>query len=223
MTQFVVSRDSLDDDHAESGEVSYNVMNVPSGSLCRALSESAGDAELAQVLERYLGDLEAGRCPDIHELVREHPAIADRLKACLESLRVLQQAAGGLGPLTDTSNLAGPARSLGDFHIIRQLGRGGMGVVYEAEQVSLGRRVALKVLPLAALLDGRQLERFKNEARAAAMLKHPNIVSVYSVGCEHGVHYYAMELVEGQTLADVIAGVRHAVGWANADHARTPS
>ena len=78
-----------------------------------------------------------------------------------------------------------------------------MGVVYEAEQISLGRRVALKVLPFAAMLDKQQLARFKNEARAAATLDHPNIVAIYSVGCERGVHYYAMQLVEGQSLAQV--------------------
>ena len=79
-----------------------------------------------------------------------------------------------------------------------------MGVVYEAEQLSLGRRVALKVLPFAAMLDKQQLARFKNEARAAATLDHPNIVAIYSVGVERGVHYYAMQLIEGQSLAQVI-------------------
>ena len=91
-----------------------------------------------------------------------------------------------------------PSGILGDFRILREIGRGGMGVVYEAEQLSLGRHVALKVLPFAAMLDQQQLARFKNEARAAATLKHPNIVSVYSVGSERGVHYYAMELIEGR-------------------------
>jgi serine/threonine protein kinase len=76
-----------------------------------------------------------------------------------------------------------------------------MGVVYEAEQISLGRRIALKVLTFAAILDPRQLQRFQNEARAAASLKHPNVVSVYSVGCERGVHYYAMDFVEWRNLA----------------------
>ena len=97
---------------------------------------------------------------------------------------------------------------LGDFRIVREIGRGGMGVVYEAEQISLKRRVALKVLPFAAVLDQKQLQRFKNEAQAAASLKHPNIVGVHSVGCERGVHYYAMEYIEGQTLAQVIDELR---------------
>jgi tetratricopeptide (TPR) repeat protein len=79
-----------------------------------------------------------------------------------------------------------------------------MGVVYEAEQLSLGRRVALKVLPFAAALDAKQLQRFKNEARAAAHLHHTHIVPVYAVGCERGVHFYAMQFIDGQTLAELI-------------------
>ena len=101
---------------------------------------------------------------------------------------------------------------LGDFRILREIGRGGMGVVYEAEQASLGRRVALKVLPFAAVLDPRQLQRFKNEALAAACLIHQNIVPVYSVGCERGVHYYAMQYVEGESLAQVVRDLRRAEG-----------
>src|SRR5208282_1743907 len=87
---------------------------------------------------------------------------------------------------------------LGDFYILRQIGQGGMGIVYEAEQISLVRRVALKVLPFASTLDARQLQRFQNEARAAAHLHHRHIVPVYTAGCERGVHYYAMQFVDGQ-------------------------
>ena len=90
-------------------------------------------------------------------------------------------------------------------HPVREVGRGGMGVVYEAEQISLNRRVALKVLPFAATMDPRQLQRFQNEAQAAACLHHANIVPVHGVGCERGVHFYAMQFIEGQTLAEVIA------------------
>src|SRR5262245_10301592 len=97
---------------------------------------------------------------------------------------------------------------LGDYRLLREIGRGGMGVVYEAEQISLHRRVALKMLPFAAALDARQLQRFRNEAEAAAHLHHSNIVPVFAVGAERGVHYYAMQYIEGQSLADLIDELR---------------
>jgi serine/threonine protein kinase/tetratricopeptide (TPR) repeat protein len=87
-----------------------------------------------------------------------------------------------------------------------------MGVVYEAEQISLGRRVALKVLPFAATLDPRQLQRFKNEAHAAACLQHQHIVPVHFVGYERGVHYYAMQYIDGQPLNAVIRQLRQQSG-----------
>src|SRR5206468_4591036 len=93
---------------------------------------------------------------------------------------------------------------LGDFRLLREIGRGGMGVVYEAEQVSLRRRVALKVLPFAAALDARQIQRFQIEAQAAACLHHPHIVPVHGVGNERGVYYYAMQLIDGQSLSAMI-------------------
>ena len=83
-----------------------------------------------------------------------------------------------------------------------------MGVVYEAEQISLRRRVALKVLPFAAAIDPRRLQRFKTEALAAAHVQHERIVPVHAVGCERGVHYYAMQFIDGQSLAALIAGLR---------------
>src|SRR5437899_6037756 len=106
---------------------------------------------------------------------------------------------------TETPNAVGV---LGDYRLLREIGRGGMGVVYEADQISLRRRVALKVLPFAAALDGRQLQRFNTEAQAAAQLHHSNIVPVFAVGCEQGVHYYAMQFIEGQTLAQLIRDLR---------------
>jgi eukaryotic-like serine/threonine-protein kinase len=107
--------------------------------------------------------------------------------------------------------------TLGDFRILREIGRGGMGVVYEAEQVSLSRRVALKVLPFAAVMDSRQLARFKNEAQAAAQLHHTNIVPVLSVGCERGVHFYAMQFIDGQTLAQIVQQARELTGLDSPD------
>ncbi|HMF12321.1 MAG TPA: serine/threonine-protein kinase, partial [Gemmataceae bacterium] len=180
-----------------------------------ASSSGLADAELARVLDAYLASIEAGDPLDADALATEHPAIADRLRACLASLQLVEETAGRLaaaraeeGPDGAPITAEPTHGALGDFRIIREVGRGGMGVVYEAEQVSLGRRVALKVLPFAATMDARQLQRFKNEAHAAAQLHHTNIVPVYFVGCERGVHYYAMQFIEGHSLADVIAALK---------------
>ena len=97
---------------------------------------------------------------------------------------------------------------LGDYRILREVGRGGMGVVYEAEQESLGRRVALKVLPDAALADAQQVLRFQREARAAARLHHTNIVPVFGVGRDDGHHYYVMQFIPGMGLDAVLEELR---------------
>jgi serine/threonine protein kinase/Flp pilus assembly protein TadD len=163
-------------------------------------------------LERYLAAAEAGTAPAREEFLARYPELADDLDACLATLRFIHRAVAG--PHAAAVSVSGiePAeegtRRLGDFRIVREVGRGGMGVVYEAEQISLGRRVALKVLPFAATLDPRQLQRFHNEARAAASLDHPHIVHVHAVGCERAVHFYAMQFIDGQTLAALISDLR---------------
>src|SRR5207253_4705294 len=135
---------------------------------------------------------------------QKHPERADELRKLWPALQMLAVTSSSAAE-REHADAAGDALSgiLGDFRILREIGRGGMGVVYEAEQISLSRRVALKVLPFAATLDQRQLQRFKNEALAAAALDHPHIVDVYGVGCERAVHFYAMRLIEGHTLAEV--------------------
>src|SRR5262249_12987096 len=111
------------------------------------------------------------------------------------------------------STSATPER-IGDFHILRENGRGGMGIVYEAEQVSLGRHVALKVLPSHALLDPKHLQRFQREARAAARLHHTNIVPVFGVVEWRGpegsspIHYYVMQFIQGLGLDEVLIELR---------------
>ncbi len=164
-------------------------------------------ARLTEVLERYLARQEEGAAPDGKRVIAENPDLAEVLGAYFESLDFLHQAATGLGR-ADGQERPRPEVSqkrLGEYRIVREIGRGGMGVVYEALQTSLDRRVALKVLPFAAVLDQRQIARFENEARAAAHLHHPHIVPVFSVGCEEGVHYYVMQYIEGQPLDVAIA------------------
>src|SRR5439155_2263371 len=124
------------------------------------------------------------------------------------------------GPIPAASPPGGATTELGqlgDFRLLREIGRGGMGVVYEAEQISLRRRVALKVLPFAAAIDPRQLQRFQNEALAAAHLRHEHVVPVHAVGCERGVHYYAMQFIEGHSLAELIKELRRLEGLDPAD------
>ncbi len=116
------------------------------------------------------------------------------------------------------ANLAG--QRLGDFELTRELGRGGMGVVYEAVQISLGRRVALKVLSPGLGLTPKVIDRFHREAAAAARLHHTNIVPVYSTGEERGTHFYAMELIDGPSLDAVIRGLRPAPGTGPNDQTR---
>src|SRR5438132_4791368 len=174
-------------------------------------SASAGATEQAasviRVLEGYLDELERGGAVDPESLVARHPEMAEELRAYLRQLDVLHLATAGLrSPLRADQALAAEETAeqgrLGDFVLLREVGRGGMGVVYEAEQVSLGRRVALKVLPHAAALNPKQRQRFQIEAQVAAQLHHPHIVPIFAVGCEQGIHYYAMQFVEGRSLAD---------------------
>src|SRR5262249_26085322 len=104
--------------------------------------------------------------------------------------------------------LEAPPEQLGDYRILREVARGGMGVVYEAEQVALGRHVALKVLPAQSGGDPLRLLRFRREARSAARLHPTNIVPVFDVGSADGVHYYAMQFIQGQGLDEVLQELR---------------
>jgi serine/threonine protein kinase/Flp pilus assembly protein TadD len=164
------------------------------------------DAVLNQLIEDYENQLAAGEAADPEAFIAQHPEHTEALRRVLPVMQVLVSLESSSPASSNGSDGAAATLGvLGDFLMIREVGRGGMGIVYEAEQISLGRRVALKVLPFASTLDPKQLQRFKNEAQAAAHLHHQNIVPVHATGCERGVHYYAMQFIEGQTLAQVIA------------------
>jgi tetratricopeptide (TPR) repeat protein len=168
---------------------------------------------VGRVADEFIERLGRGEQPDIEEFAGRHPEAAGVLRQVLQALQLVRIS----GPQAEASGHAQAAESpvtgiLGDFRLLREVGRGGMGVVYEAEQISLGRHVALKVLPFASTLDARQLQRFKNEAQAAAGLHHTNIVPVYATGCERGVHFYAMQFIAGHTLAGLIRELRRLEG-----------
>jgi eukaryotic-like serine/threonine-protein kinase len=193
-----------------------------------ALLTSAQRERLTEVLDRYLAAQERGH-PLVEEaLLAEHPDLADALRVYLRSLADLHDMAAGFSPLPAGAepwpDETCRGKCLGDFELIREIGRGGMGVVYEARQISLDRLVALKMLPFAAVLDARQIARFKHEARAAAQLHHPNIVPVFAIGVERGVHYYAMQLINGQPLDRAIAELRTSLSYPDdggSEHFRT--
>jgi serine/threonine protein kinase/tetratricopeptide (TPR) repeat protein len=172
-------------------------------------AEPASNSRLVQALDDYLERVRDGHAPDKAEFLAEYPEVANELDPCLGGLEMV---VGALRPgrpaVCRDEDMLRCSTVLGDFRIVRVLGRGGMGVVYEAEQVSLGRRVALKVLPFASSLDPRQRQRFQVEAQAAAHLQHPHIVPVYAVGETNGVQYYAMQFIEGWSLAAVIKDLR---------------
>jgi tetratricopeptide (TPR) repeat protein len=166
---------------------------------------SADEPVLFDLVEEMAARLQAGDSAAVEAWIAAQGEHAERLRRLLPTVRVMAE----LGSAADGQEATGPEDTpvsglLGDFRILREVGRGGMGIVYEAEQISLGRRVALKVLPYAATMDPRHLQRFKNEARAAASLHHEHIVPVHGVGCERGVHFYAMQFIDGTTLAEVI-------------------
>jgi serine/threonine protein kinase/Flp pilus assembly protein TadD len=175
---------------------------------------ASSQSQLAHCVAQLAERLEAGEPVDLEAICADCPHHCEQLEMLLPTMQAVVELDASLGASAAPARLDRSERGdevrgqLGDFRLVRELGRGGMGVVYEAEQLSLGRRVALKVLPFAAMLDRQQLNRFKNEARAAGTLDHPNIVAIHSVGVERGVHYYAMHLVEGESLAQVITRLR---------------
>ena len=139
---------------------------------CGGLSPEQQD-RLSELMDDYFTGLEQGRPLNREQLVACHPDLAEAVGEYFDSLDFLQDAAAGFRAYPDSfdaKNGSVPDRKeIGDFEIRREIGRGGMGVVYEARQISLNRRVALKMLPFAALLDSKQIARFRNEAQAAAL------------------------------------------------------
>ncbi len=157
-----------------------------------AYAPSDSAAALVQVLDEYLAALQTDQAPQRAEVLARHPELAAQLDSCLAAIEFIYQA--GLPAAGEA-----PAR-LGDFLILGELGRGGMGVVYEAEQLSLKPKVALKVLRFGGTADPSAMDRFRREAETVARLHHTNIVPVFAVGCEQDVHYYATQLIDGEGL-----------------------
>jgi serine/threonine protein kinase/WD40 repeat protein len=159
-----------------------------------------------EVAESFLERYRAGERPSVTEYARRYPELAEQIRDLLPALVALEKA----GPKAEEPRPPTPPmpERLGGYRILRKLGHGGMGVVYEAEQEALGRHVALKVLPFARLLEPTFRERFQREAQAAARLHHSNIVPVFGVGEQDGLHFYAMQFIQGQGLDQVLREVK---------------
>jgi WD40 repeat protein/serine/threonine protein kinase len=176
------------------------------------MEASQDDRDPVEVLaEEFLARRRRGESPSVTEFAANHPHLAEQILDLFPALLLLdkvdREPAAGSGTDPGAAGPDGAPAQLGDYRIIREVGRGGMGVVYEAEQMALGRRVALKVLP-QAISDGAKVLRFEREARAAAQLHHTNIVPVFEVGRENGVCFYAMQFIHGQSLDLVIQEIR---------------
>ena len=164
---------------------------------------------LGQIADEFVAAFRQGKRPSVEELARRYPEQAGEIREMLPALVLMEKAKS----VDDTPWQRRPAaavalQQLGDYRILREVGRGGMGVVYEAQQLSLGRHVAIKVLPSHSLLDPRQLARFQREARSAARLHHTNIVPVFGVGEQDGLHYYVMQFIQGLGLDLVLDELR---------------
>ncbi|MFT4556055.1 MAG: serine/threonine protein kinase/predicted negative regulator of RcsB-dependent stress response [Planctomycetaceae bacterium] len=162
-----------------------------------------------------------GEYPSVTEYVQRFPDQAEELKELLPAVAMMEQLKqkeeSRIDSIERQSVISG-LQQLGDFRIIREIGHGGMGVVYEAEQESLGRHVALKVLSPATFDSPKSIRRFRREAETVARLHHTNIVPVFGVGDEKGLHYYVMQLIEGEPLNDVVTGLRSKTEGGNGDH-----
>ncbi len=184
----------------------------------------ADQMRLVQILDHYMIDVEEGRHVDTELLLAENQEIAETLQHYLRGLELIRTAANcgpgaasrlgrGAGqrstvhlrvcpPGGDSSSTfpSADARLLGAYSLGPIIGRGAMGIVYQARDTKLDKNVAVKVLAYGTALDETRIDRFRLEAKTAATLDHPNVVPVYSVGYEHGTHYYAMQLIEGESL-----------------------
>ena len=172
---------------------------------------SANYILLTRLADEFAARYRAGGRPPLQEYIDRYPELADDIRELfpamveIEQVREDHQEAAVRAAAPPEPVL----QQLGDFRILREVGKGGMGIVFEAEQVSLGRHVALKVLPKSMLLDVKAKRRFEREAKAAARLHHTNIVPVFGIGEQNGLPYYVMQFIQGLGLDEVLEELKN--------------
>ena len=193
--------------------------------MCKDNSIASDEPLVERIAEEILARQRAGENPTVEEYCQRYPEHAEELRSFLptilavENLKPNSQDIGG--SFCSDIHLGGQRRQcIGDYRLLRELGRGGMGVVYEAEQESLGRHVALKVFPKQSARDAKSAKRFESEARAAARLHHTNIVPVFDVGADDQYLFYAMQLIQGQALDLVIDDLKQLLDRGTNDSAK---
>ena len=180
------------------------------------MNESNPSLPIDSLAEEFMSRLRDGEAPSIDEYAANYPDLADEIRKVFPALGFLEavkpntedEAALQAASRNGSGNQERPFPEIPDYRILREIGRGGMGVVYEAEQLALGRRVALKVLPAILQSDSMAVERFQQEARAAAAMHHSHIVPVFEVGRTNDYSYYAMQFITGDGLDRVIEALR---------------
>jgi serine/threonine protein kinase/WD40 repeat protein len=178
---------------------------------------SSGPDLLDHLAHEFAERYRRGERPALTEYTERYPELAGQIRELFPALVVMEEFGSVAGQPPGSHGRGAPddrriPRQLGEYRILREVGRGGMGVVYEAVQESLGRHVAVKVLPFHGLISPTHLERFEREARAVARLHHTNIVPVFGIGAHGGVHFYAMQFIQGQGLDAVLNEVRRLRG-----------
>ncbi len=189
----------------------------------RVMSDQDDSREpLEELASEYIDGLRRGESLSVEDYASMHPQLADEIRDVFPTVAAME----GLQQRTQpTAPLSGcPDAQLGDYKVIAEIGRGGMGIVYEAEQVTLGRRVAVKVLPKQALRSERDVQRFHREAQTAAKLHHTNIVPVFGVGEQDGLHYIVMQFIKGVGLDEILEELRRLVLQIDVtEHDKSPS
>jgi serine/threonine protein kinase/WD40 repeat protein len=201
---------------ASEGGRSWSSIALRQGTTRRIDMTSSGSnsAIVLELAEEFLARYRRGERPSLQEYVDRHPDLATQIREIFPAMALLENIA-----IADDSLASPPAQlealaltQLGDYRILREIGRRAMGIVYEAEQLSLGRHVALKVLPATLPVDAQRKLRFEREARAAARLHHTNIVPVFGVGSQDGMPYYVMQFIQGLAMNEVLSELQRLRG-----------